>query len=719
MSKPLKLVKIYIYNDKKVVFARCVELDKTDDHNQQIEAQVAGFGKDVNNQENYRLLIENQTDLVVKVDTKGRFLFISPSYCEVFGKRQEELLGKTFIHLVHEEDKEITEKEMEKLYKPPYYCYVEQRAMTKDGWRWFGWADKAILDENKNVVAIVGVGRDITDKKNLEKELQKHHEHLEKVVKERTHSLMAANNQLKQEIAERILIERALRESQTQYNMMLNGISDTVILMNVEHGNNFRIVNISKSCCDELGIQKDNVMGSLIDEAFDCEIAKIIREANTEVIETGSTINTILRNKKSKEFDTNVIPLLNKNGDCTHIILVGRDITEKRQMDEHIQKIEKLESVGLLAGGIAHDFNNILTAVIGNISLVKAKLNRSNNDEGVFNLINQVEKASQQAKDLTQQLLTFAKGGNPILKTVTIGELVKESAEFALRGSNVKSEFKLPENLWPVKIDQGQINQVINNLIINADHAMKGGGTISVEGRNIFIDRKSLLPLKCGKYVQLSIKDTGEGIPKENLNKIFDPYFTTKEMGSGLGLTTTYSIIRKHGGYITVESEVGKGTTFHIILPASEVEQVAKNSKKPVYTHGKGRVLVMDDEKMVRYVVCEMLNHLGYEVSSAKDGAEAIAYYTSAKQRGNPFDIVIMDLTIPGGIGGKDAIAKLIEFDPDVKAIVSSGYSNDPVMANYHDYGFNAVVTKPFSMEELGEVLQSVILNAKTRYRVS
>lgn len=682
--------------------------------------QLIKLDMDLNKRmENYRQIIENYTDLIVEVDMEGRILFVSPSYCDVFGKTQNELIGGEYMPLVHEEDKETTRQEMEKLSLPPHSCYVEQRALTKKGWRWFGWADKAIMDENDNISAIVSVGRDITEKKTMENDLQKNREHLEKVVKERTHSLMVANNQLKTEIAERVHVEKALRESQTQYNMILNGISDLVILMLVEPGNSYRIVNISKSCCNVLNLCKNTAIGKLIDEVVDIKALNAIKEAGKQAFEKGFTVNTLVTNT-DRDFDTNIIPLLDRNGDCTHIIFVGRDITEKRKTEEHIMKIEKLESVGLLAGGIAHDFNNILTAVIGNISLIKAKLNRHTFDENnMMGLIGQVEKASLQAKDLTQQLLTFAKGGNPILKTVPIGELVRESAEFSLRGSNVKCQFKLPADLWHVKIDQGQFNQVINNMIINADHAMKGGGTVIVRAKNIYLETGDSVLLESGKYVQLSIQDFGEGIPKPNLKRIFDPYFTTKEMGSGLGLTTTYSIVRKHGGDIIVESQEKIGTIFHIILPASEIETVKKSKKKPAYSRGKGRILVMDDEKMVRYVVCEMLTHLGYEVSSAKDGDEAILHYTSAKQKGNPYDVVIMDLTIPGGMGGKEAIEKLSKMDPEVKAIVSSGYSNDPVMANYQQYGFKAVVTKPFSIEELGEVLQGVLLDNENHTRVS
>jgi signal transduction histidine kinase/ActR/RegA family two-component response regulator len=398
-------------------------------------------------------------------------------------------------------------------------------------------------------------------------------------------------------------------------------------------------------------------------------------------------------------------------GEFVGAVGIFEDITEKKKMEEHLLRVEKLESVGLLAGGIAHDFNNILTVITGNVALAKMKAGTIDDDYrvAVLNVLTEAEKASLQAKDLTQQLLTFARGGAPILKTASMTELLKDTTGFALRGSNVRCKFNIPEDLWPVKIDVGQINQVIHNLIINADQAMPEGGIIKVGAANLTISEEHNLPLAAGEYVKISLEDQGIGIPEEHLSKIFDPYFTTKQKGTGLGLTTSYSIIRKHEGYITVESELGVGTTFHVYLQASPQESLKYKNQEEKAFSGKGKILVMDDEKMLRYVVGEMLTHIGYEVACTKDGAEAVELYKKSKAMNNPFDAVIMDLTIPGGMGGKEAVKKLIEIDPDVRAIVSSGYSNDPVMANYPEYGFKAVVAKPYSIEELGKVLESVI----------
>jgi CheY-like chemotaxis protein len=382
-------------------------------------------------------------------------------------------------------------------------------------------------------------------------------------------------------------------------------------------------------------------------------------------------------------------------------------------MEQELQKIQKLESIGILAGGIAHDFNNILTAILGNISLAKMEANPK--DE-IYERLVEAEKASLQAKNLTQQLLTFSKGGAPIKKTESITEVIKDSAEFALRGSNVKCEFFIPNDIWPVEVDKGQISQVISNLIINADQAMPEGGIIKVRVENVApvgavrpCQPVAELPIKDGKYVKIEIEDDGIGIPKEHLPKIFDPYFTTKQKGSGLGLATSYSIIKRHDGYIAVESELGVGTTFYIYLPASSKQILTKKDAEERLILSKGRILVMDDEEVVRDVAGIMLKRIGYDVEFADDGAEALELYKKAEESGQPFDAVIVDLTIQGGMGGEQMIKKLLEIDPNVKAIVSSGYSTDAIMSNFKQYGFSGVVTKPYRIAELSETLYKVL----------
>lgn len=381
---------------------------------------------------------------------------------------------------------------------------------------------------------------------------------------------------------------------------------------------------------------------------------------------------------------------------------------ERQKMEEERLRSSKLESVGILAGGIAHDFNNILTGIVGNLSLALTYLKP---DEKVRKLITEAEVASFRAKDLTQQLLTFSKGGMPIKKTVYISKLITDSVSFALRGSKINHTFLMPEDLSPVEIDGGQMSQVIHNLIINAVQAMPEGGAIEIKGKNITVEEAETLSLPKGKFIKLSIKDQGIGIPGKYLQNIFDPYFTTKKEGSGLGLASSYSIINKHEGLLTVESEMGIGTTFHIYLPASKekvkLEKITKEEVKSV--SGKGKILIMDDQEVIRNIVDKMLSSFGFQVESAVDGEEAINLYKKAKKSGEPFNAVILDLTVPGGMGGKEAIKKLLEIDPNVKAVVSSGHSNDPVMAEFKKYGFTDVVAKPYRTQEIRDVLLRVV----------
>ncbi len=313
------------------------------------------------------------------------------------------------------------------------------------------------------------------------------------------------------------------------------------------------------------------------------------------------------------------------------------------------------------------------------------------------------------AKDLTQQLLTFSKGGAPVKKTSSVAEFLKKSASFALSGSNVKCIFSIPDDIWAVEIDKGQINQAFNNLVINADEAMPEGGILKISAENITITSKNILPLQKKKYVKISFEDNGIGIPSNNLNKIFDPYFSTKTKGNGLGLASAYSIIKSHKGLITVESELGVGTTFYIYLPASEEIVVEKKAETGKALFGKGKILIMDDEDFIREVAGKMVESLGYSAEFASDGAEAIELYGKALKSEEPFAAVIMDLTIPGGMGGKEAIQELLKIDPNVKAIVSSGYSSDPIMSDCKKHGFVGMLSKPYKISELGKTLKEII----------
>lgn len=397
-------------------------------------------------------------------------------------------------------------------------------------------------------------------------------------------------------------------------------------------------------------------------------------------------------------------------GETIGVVEFVRDITEQEKLKSEVIKTEKLRSIGVLAGGIAHDFNNILTGVLGNIEIAKMQIS---GDHPAYSHLETATAALQRATNLTKQLLTFAKGGEPILEAVDIKSVIQKTVEFNLAGSSVRANFKFPDDLWQIKADKGQISQVIANLVINAKEAMPEGGNLYIEAENIEnIEKLSIGDMR-GDFVKITIRDEGVGIPSKYLDKIFDPYFTTKQTGSGLGLAIVYSIIKRHNGHITVESTPGIGTTFSLYLPA---ERASSDDKG--YEVGDGgklanavtcRVLVVDDEKMVRDVAGDMLGILGHRVDFAEDGNEAVKKYREAMETGEPFDIVILDLTIPGGMSGKEAIKEILSIDPDARVIVSSGYSTDPIMANYFDYGFRGRLSKPFRIEELREEIDKLM----------
>jgi CheY-like chemotaxis protein len=387
---------------------------------------------------------------------------------------------------------------------------------------------------------------------------------------------------------------------------------------------------------------------------------------------------------------------------------VARDIRERKLLEAHLQHEEKMEAIGRLAGGIAHDFNNFLAAIVGNIALAKMQVQRGGE---VHSRLEQMEKASLRARDLTQQLITFAQGGAPVKRAGSLPELIQEAATFVLRGSRTRPKFLFPADLWAVEFDPGQIAQVVQNLVINADQAMPEGGVVLLIGENVTTTDSYRLPLKPGRYVRITVEDSGCGIPRENLSRIFDPFFSTKRNGVGFGLSTSYSIIKNHGGYLTVESVVGVGTRFFFFLPALAVRSQAEVPPQPEEKlfRGQGRILVMDDDTLLQEVYQRMLRQLGYSPVIVSDGEEALEAYRRARAGGEPFAAVIVDLTIPGGLGGKETIRRLLAMDPGAVAIISSGYSKDPVMARYDEYGFKDVVEKPFTAYRLSEVLHRVL----------
>ena len=404
-------------------------------------------------------------------------------------------------------------------------------------------------------------------------------------------------------------------------------------------------------------------------------------------------------------------PLYDADGSMVGFLSFAEDVTERSRVEQELLKIKKLESTGVLAGGIAHDFNNILTAILGNLNLSLLDQGLSSATKG---LLEAAEKASRRAKTLTQQLLTFAKGGEPIRESMSLAEVIRDSANFVLHGGNVSCHYDIPDDLWPAHADKGQISQVIQNIVLNARHAMPTGGTIVITCANVpgGANQHALLERNV-KYIMIVIRDNGVGIAAKVLDRIFDPYFSTKQEGSGLGLAITLSIVNKHGGHILVDSEPGKGTVFTIFLPAAEVASVAKTEADiGLAVVRSGNVLLMDDDEGVLAVLTAMLEQFGYHVVASRDGDECVDIYRSLFGTDRAIDLVIVDLTIPGGRGGKEIMPLLQEVNPGVRVVVSSGYSNDPVMASFRAHGFCGAVTKPYVIEDLLLVLDRAMVES-------
>ncbi|MGD8344086.1 MAG: ATP-binding protein [Desulfobacterales bacterium] len=510
-------------------------------------------------------------------------------------------------------------------------------------------------------------------------------------------------------------LQLSLIENEEKFRLLMELATDGVLV--VQDGK-IKEVNyyLAKMC------------GYTIDEVLDTDLASFFHPDDIETIEkiyekplkddsALAAHELTLMCKNGQRVNTEVIAGRFMFQNKPSNLLVVRDISERNRTERELVKARQLESIAALSGGIAHDYNNLLTAIIGNITLAQTYLDP---DDKVFLLLNQALAASQTAKYLTQKLITFSKGGTPDKKITDVAKLVKNTTEFTLSGSNLKCDFQFADKLLPVEVDSRQVGQAIHNVIMNAREAMPQGGLLTVSAENV--KNKGDVPgLRNGKYVKISIIDQGKGIPKKNLVRIFNPYFSTKQLGdkkgTGLGLSICHSIIKKHGGNVTVTSTYNKGATFHLYLPcangkAPEKQENAANEQEiPIF--GEGRILVMDDEVMIRKLAGELLTYLGYTVDFAPNGSEAVKRYKKALNSKTPFDAVILDLTVKGGMGGKKAIQQLAKIDPQVVGIVSSGYSNDPVIADYERHGFKGVVTKPYTMGELGEKLNQVLINSQ------
>ncbi|MFW8600720.1 ATP-binding protein [Desulfobacterota bacterium M19] len=514
------------------------------------------------------------------------------------------------------------------------------------------------------------------------------------------------------DIEARKQMEIALKAEQQRLLVTIQGIGDGVITTDIKG----QITLINQVAQELTGWHQLEACGRSLAEVFHIvneQTGKLCEDPVSKVLASGKIIglanHTVLiaRDGSRRVIADSGAPIRDEEGDVIGVVLVFSDVTLKARLDADLQRVKKLEAVGVLAGGIAHDFNNILAAILGNINMARLELEAGS---GVDELLAEAERASLRAKGLTGQLLTFARGGEPIKDVANLDEVIRDSADFVLRGGKASCRYDFETKLWPVMIDSGQVSQVIQNMVINAQQAMPQGGEIVISCHN-FSETD-------GDFVRLVIRDEGAGMEPSVVERIFDPYFTTRDEGNGLGLAVSHSIIHKHNGRLRVESVPGKGTSFIIDLPAVKSGSAAVNGGKIVQdTHAGtvkgGTVIILDDERPLRDLAALMLGRLGYETVKTANGREAVERYQELFKAGKAPELVIMDLTIPGGMGGQAAAAEILAIDPAARLVVASGYSNDPVMAHCREFGFRAAISKPYQLTELRTVINQAMTSGR------
>jgi len=608
--------------------------------------------------------VDRGGDAAVWVNQNGQFTYVNDAACQSLGYSQQELLSMT----VFDTDPDFSKDNFDNLWKElrnVKTATFESRHRSKDG-------SIFPVEITANMHKYAGEEHLFTFSRN---------------------------------ITERKIAEETLRESEERYRTIVENTNDLISETDIRG----RITYASPNHFEILGYEPEEMLGKDAFTFVHPDDFSSVKEEFYKGVKNFSSGHAVYRIMKISGdwllFESSRKPFITATGEI-HVVIQSRDITDKKRMEEELLKSQRLESIGILAGGIAHDYNNFLTSILGNISLIKIQ---TEPEDKIYHKLTEAEKACFRARDLTQQFLTFSKGGAPIKKLTSIGGLLGDVAGFVLRGSNVKCELTIPDNLWTVEVDEGQISQVIENLIINADQAMPGGGIVWLEVENVVLKEEDQIPGMEGKAVKITVKDKGIGISEEDMLKIFDPYFTSKKEGSGLGLAMVYSIVTKHGGSVQVKSKLGEGTTFFVYIPATDIEEQKAEVKLDVIETGKGNILFMDDEASVRKVAGAMLSHLGYCVQYASDGEETIEKYKKSLETAKPYDLIVVDLTIPGGMGGLETMGKLLEIDPNVSVLVSSGYWKDKTMSEYENFGFKGVITKPYNIEELGRLVHELI----------
>ncbi len=622
--------------------------------------------------ERYRQLFNSGDDAVLVhgmlADGLGKFIEVNDIACDLYEYSREELLEMSPLDI---DDHESTTDapEIIKRLMSDHHALFEQVHVTKGGKR-IPVEINSHLFELDGQLAVLSICRDITERKRA---------------------------------------EEALRRSREYVRNIIDNVDEGLLVIDPE----FRILTANKAYCESVLKPCREVIGKHCYEVSHKSDRPCYEEgeecAVRRTFETGEPSVAVHRHEDHEGnwlfFETKSFPLFDDSGEVARVIETINNVNDKYLLEEQQLKAQKLEAIGTLAGGIAHDFNNLLQGVFGNVSLAKMELSQS---EDAFTMLEDAEKALGMATNLTTQLLTFSKGGKPVKKTISLPSIIEKSVKFSLSGSQIDYTINIEDEIWMVEADEGQIGQVIQNVVINAKEAIPEEGKITVIVRNV--DQNEHPALGKGKHVGIIVHDNGTGITERDLPRIFDPYFSTKDSGSGLGLATSHSIINNHDGVIDVKSQLDKGSEFHIYLPAVKgVAEGATGDLQISHPEWRGRVLLMDDEELVRVVAEKMLSALGHEVELAENGEAAVRKYIEARDSGNPFDVTILDLTVRGGMGGEWTIRRLIELDPETRVIVSSGYSEESVLSNFKVHGFKDCLTKPYDIDDLRIKLNALL----------
>ena len=653
-------------------------------------------------EERFRTVFEGSLDAIILADPEtGEILDANPTTCEVVSMPYEEIVGLPYMKFVAPGSEDYVEElfrrvSLDETLGQPREIPI-QRA---DGRRILFEGLGQIIQIDGEPVALI-VLRDITERKEVEDALRESEARYRRLFDASPVALWEVDaSSMKACVDE--LRDRGIKDLPAYFEEHPEEILTVFMKARVTDTNRANVELFQADSKEDFltGVPR---IGTKESYRLSGKELVSLAEGKTESEAQDVTVRTFKGKEKHVYYQWSVAP--GHEQTFEKVMVSVMDITEHKQMEQELQKVQKLESLGVLAGGIAHDFNNILTAISTNLSMARLC---GDLREDISEMLTDAEKASVRAQNLTRQLLAFAKGGTPIKKPASISRLITTTTAFSLSGSNVRCEFSLPDDLWLTEMDEGQIGQVLQNLIINADQAMPGGGTIRIAAENIVIGEKDSLPLEKGLYLRVSVTDQGIGVSMRDMPNIFDPFFTTKQKGSGLGLATAFSVVKNHKGHIEVESVIEEGTTFSVYLPAlgRTSEETGRERKRLI--KGEGRILLVDDEEIIWRATGEALTRMGYEVQFAQDGAEGARLYREKMDADRPFHAVIMDLTIPGGMGGKEAVGEILRIDPDAKIIASSGYSNDPVMSDFRQYGFCGIITKPYRIEELGELMSRV-----------